>query len=62
VASALLEKPGDPFEKVYDGAILGGTACIKEMLQRLGDQSLGTKETSHRRALTSTTLDIDEIV
>ena len=62
VASALLEKPGNPFEKVYGGAILGGKAFIKEVLQRLNDQSLRSKETSHRRVLTSTTSDIDEIV
>jgi REP element-mobilizing transposase RayT len=62
VASALLEKPRNPFEKVYGGAILGERAFIKEVLQRLNDQSLGTKETSHRRALASMTLDIDEIV
>lgn len=62
VASALLEKPRNPFEKVYGGAILGETAFIKEVLQRLNDQDLGSKETSHRRALGSRNLDIDEIV
>ena len=62
VASALLEKPRNPFQKVFGGAILGETAFIKEVLKRLSKQSLGTKETSHRRALASTTLDIDEIV
>ncbi len=62
LASALLEKPRSPFEKVYGGAILGGRAFIKEVLRRLNDQSLGTKETSHRRVLGSRILDIDEIV
>jgi REP element-mobilizing transposase RayT len=62
VASALLEKPANPFEKVYGGAILGGKAFIKEVLQRLNDQSLWSRETSQRRALASTTSEIDEIV
>lgn len=62
VESALLEKPRNPFEKVYGGAILGGRAFIKEVLQRLNDQNLGSKEISHRRVLASTTSDIDEIV
>jgi hypothetical protein len=62
VASALPEKPRNPFKKVYGGAILGERAFIKEVLQRLTDESLRKKETSHRRVLTSTILDIDEIV
>jgi len=62
VASALLEKSGNPFEKVYGGAILGGEGFIKEVLQRLNAQSLRSKETSHRRALASTTSHMDEII
>lgn len=62
VASALLERPKNPFEKVFGGAILGEKAFIKEVLQRLDDQNLGSKEVSHRRVLASTTSDIDEIV
>jgi REP-associated tyrosine transposase len=62
VASALLKKPRNPFEKVFGGAILGGKAFIKEVLQRLDDQNLWSKEVSHRRVLASTTSDIDEIV
>jgi len=62
VAFALLEKPRNPFEKVYGGAILGGKVFIKEVLQKLNAQSLWSRETSHRRALTSATSDIDEII
>ena len=62
VASALMEKPRDPFEKVYGGVILGGKSFIEEALERVDDQSLRRSETSHRRALTSTASDVDEIV
>ncbi len=62
VESALTQKPKTPFQEVYGGVILGGESFVREVLQRLNDQSLQSKETSHRRALTSTTLDIDEII
>ena len=62
VESALTQKPKTPFEKVYGGVILGGESFIREVLQHLNDQSLRSKETSHRRALTSATSDIGEIV
>jgi REP element-mobilizing transposase RayT len=62
VESAFIEKPRSPFEKVYGGVVLGGKLFIKEVLQRVNEQSLRTKEVSHRRVLSSTTSDIDEIV
>jgi hypothetical protein len=62
VETALAQKSRSPFEEVYGGVILGGASFVREVLQRLNDQSLRSKETSHRRALTSTTSDIDEIV
>ena len=61
VEKGLREKPGNPFEKVYGGVILGGKAFIKEVLQRLKGKDFQKNEISHRRALGSTT-DIDEIV
>jgi REP element-mobilizing transposase RayT len=62
VESALIQKPETPFKEVYGGVILGGESFVREVLQRLNDQSLRSKETSHRKALTSTTSDIDEII
>ncbi len=62
VISALLGKRRNPFEKVYGGAILGGKAFIEEVLQQVSDQTLRSRETSHRRSLASTTSDIDEII
>ena len=62
VASSLKEKARNPFEKVYGGVILGERAFIKGVLERLKDQNLGKTEISHRRALTSSTSDIDEVV
>jgi REP element-mobilizing transposase RayT len=61
VESGLREKPGNPFEKVYGGVILGGKTFVKEVLQRLNGQGFQKREISHRRALGSTT-DIDEII
>jgi len=62
VECSLKEKTRSPFEKVYGGVILGGRSFIKGVLQRLKDQDLRKVEISHRRVLTSTTSDIDEIV
>ena len=61
VENGLREMPGNPFEKVYGGVILGGKRFIKEVLQRLDGQGFQKREISHRRALRSTTA-IDEIV
>jgi hypothetical protein len=62
VESSLKEKPRSPFEQVYAGVILGGRSFIKGVLQQLKVQNLRKVEISHRRALTSTLSDMDEIV
>jgi putative transposase len=62
VEAALTEKLRSPFEKVFAGVILGGKPFIEEVLQRLNDRDFQKKEISYRRALGSTTSDIDEIV
>jgi hypothetical protein len=41
--------------------IIGSKSFIKEALQWLGDQSLQNKDISHRRTLSSTTSDINEV-
>jgi hypothetical protein len=62
VESSLKEKSRSPFEEVYAGVILGKRSFIKGVLQKLKDQNLRKLEISHRRALTSTLPNIDEIV
>ena len=62
VESALIQKPKTPLKEVYGGVILGGEVFVREVLRRLNDQNLRSRETSHRRALTSTTSDMDEII
>lgn len=62
VESSLEEKSKSPFGEVYAGVILGKRSFIKRVLQKLKDQNLCKMEISHRKALTSTLCDIDEIV
>ncbi len=62
VESSLKEKSRSPFEEVYAGVILGKRSFIKGVLQKLKDQNLRKLEISHRKALTSTLSDVDEIV
>jgi len=62
VVSALREKPGNPFDKVYGGVILGGKEFIAEVLGRLRGQDVQKKEIAHRRFLGAMTSDMDEIV
>jgi len=62
VEGGLTEKPRDPFQKVYGGVILGGKKFIEEVLDRLNDQDVQKKETSHRRFLGAIASDMGEIV
>jgi len=51
----------NPLNKIYCGAILGGTAFIKDALSKLKDLDLLSKETSYRNKL-DTTYKSDEII
>jgi REP element-mobilizing transposase RayT len=62
VEGGLTEKPRNPFQKVYGGVILGGKKFIEEVLDRLNDQDVQKKETSHRRFLRAIGSDMGEIV
>jgi putative transposase len=62
VEAAFTAELARPLEKIYGGIILGRKPFIREALQRLTEDNLRRKDLSHRRILTSTTSDIQEIV
>jgi putative transposase len=62
VESASKEKHGSPFERVYGGLILGGEAFVKDVLHRVKEQGLQSKEISHGRALKAGALGMNEII
>ena len=61
VESAQGENQESPMKKVYGGMILGSVPFIKETLNRLKDELLQRKETTHRKALRFTS-EIGDVV
>jgi REP element-mobilizing transposase RayT len=55
------EPQADPFKDTYGGMILGTKAFIKETLKRLDTETIGKREISYKKALSSTH-DIEGII